>query len=213
MSFKKSKNTRASEKMSDKYGLKTFEYNPFRSPLENLTSLSKVADQRLVRLESYKTDKNYSDILSFAYAKAQRDIKAWSGQDAVRFNKGNKKLSTNQIYAKINDILSFLNAPTSTKQGITKVFESRANTLNEKYPGLGITWKDLSVMYDKGLLDWNQHYGSDSVFRAIGNFRRPSKDLKKKIKAMNLDMDVRKASVTDIAQLISNGDLNLKDLI
>lgn len=126
-------------------------YNAEIKPGETLEQyyrrLAKVADQRLVRLEQLKGQENYENAWKWAYQRAQKDIEKWSGTDAKRFNVAPPK-DKGQLKAKINDIKAFLGSQTSTKQGITKVYQKRANTFNKKY-GTNLSWEDLAEYYGK----------------------------------------------------------------
>lgn len=141
--------------------------------LREYKQLAKRADQRLVRLEKYSNDPHYKGITSYAYARAMRDIKSWSGQDANRFNTkapDNKQ----QLQAKLADIKQFLNAPTSTKAGVTSIYKQRAKTTNERY-GTNFTWQELANFYESSLAEkLDSQYGSKTMTKALGAIRRIS---------------------------------------
>ena len=108
--------------------------------------LAKRADQRLVRLEKLSGQENFHTAINWAYAKAQRSIRHWSGEGATRFNvKPPEKVT--QIKAKIKDIKTFLEMPTSTKSGIINIYKKRADTLNEHY-GTSFSWEDLGSFFE-----------------------------------------------------------------
>lgn len=117
--------------------------------------LAKQADQRLVRLEAYSYDKGYKRIKNWAYRKALKDIKHWSGEDATRFNtspptkqKGEVKIvDTQKLEAKIRDIRSFLEMPTSTKSGVMATYKNRAASINASQ-GTNLTWEQLADLFE-----------------------------------------------------------------
>lgn len=103
--------------------------------------LAKKADARLRALESYQWDKNFKTSTKWAYAKAMRDIKSWGGKR--RFQTSPKGLSDTELHMKIKDIEAFLEAPTSTKTGIIKVYKKRVETLNKKL-NTNYTWQEFA---------------------------------------------------------------------
>ena len=112
-------------------------------------TLAKSADQRLVRLEQYSNQKNFKTAIKWSYARAQRDIKAWSGQDATRFNTKPPK-SESALRSKIEDIKTFLKAPSSTKKGIIDVYKKKAETFNRNH-GTNFTWQQMGKFFESGL--------------------------------------------------------------
>lgn len=103
--------------------------------------LAKKADARLRALESYQWDKNFKTSTKWVYAKAMRDIKSWGGKR--RFQTSPKGLSDTELHMKIKDIEAFLEAPTSTKTGIIKVYKKRVETLNKKL-NTNYTWQEFA---------------------------------------------------------------------
>lgn len=161
-----------------------------QQPNESLTAyyrrIAKVADQRLVRLEALQHEKNYTVVTQWSYAKALEDIRHWSSKEgAKRFNTAPPQ-TVQQLKAKIGDIENFLASPTSTKRTITKIYEKRANTLNEKY-GTNFSWDNIATFYE------SQHYrnlverykSSDIITRAIADIQQKEKDVVNAIKKDN----------------------------
>lgn len=133
--------------------------------------LAKRADQRLVRLEQLAQQEHYKGVLTYSYARAMRDIKAWSGEEATRFNlKAPGRID--QLQAKIRDIEHFLNAPTSSKSGITKVYKERTSTVNKLY-STNFKWQDLAKYYESAESQkMAEQYGSKTLVRSLGAIRR-----------------------------------------
>ena len=203
-----------------------------QKPTESLQQyyrrLAKTADQRLVRLEKASQQEFYKPATQWAYAKAQRDIKKWlpAGQEApevLRFNTkipGIDKLKPEQanekLIAKINDIKSFLSAPSSTKQGITNVYKKRADTLNARY-GTQFTWKQMAKYYESGQAAlWDAKYGSKTALHTIAYIQKHRDEIKAAIEQADKTNIV--ISGTDgvikkrIIKMLQNNELQLSDL-
>ena len=141
--------------------------------------LAKRADQRLVRLEGYQHDRGFSTSTKWAYAKAQKDIQKWGGNN--RFNT-KPPASKAQLEAKIADIKQFLESPTSTKAGITNVYKKRADTINKKY-GTNFKWTDLAEYYMSGMADkMDAKFGSKTALKTIAKAQKSKKDVISAIK-------------------------------
>ena len=133
------------------------------------TRLAKVADQRLVRLEKLSGEQYFSGVEQFAYAKAQKALNVWGGK---RFNtKMPEAVSLRN--EKIADMIRFIQSPTSSKSGITSVYEKRANTLKQRY-GLDVDWKDLGTLMEAFRDD--AAAGSPTQMKAIGIINGIKKD-------------------------------------
>lgn len=143
--------------------------------------LAKQADQRLVRLEQLSRKEGYANVDKYAYARAMKDIKQWSGEKATRFNMKPPK-NANSIKAKIADIRTFLEAPTSTKAGVESVYKRRAESLNEKY-GTSFDWTDLANYFDEAKNSKSDSkYGSDTMLKAVAEIQKQSETIAKQIK-------------------------------
>ena len=159
--------------------------------------LAKRADQRLVRLEQLAEQAEYKGIKEFAYKRAQRDIRSWSGENATRFNTAPPS-NTNKLKAKIADIKRFLESASSTigatkeTRGIKQIYQDRANTINERYD-TNFNWKDLARLFESGI--WKKIKSSDSYdsktdFQTIANMKANFKEVKQAIrndKEVNID--------------------------
>ena len=107
--------------------------------------LARKADARLRAIEKYSEQKYYKGIERYAYARAIRDIELWSGSGKKRFDTKPPD-SLQGIRAKINDIKTFLESPTSTKAGVTEIYKKRADAINERY-GTDLTWQQIADYY------------------------------------------------------------------
>lgn len=160
--------------------------------------LAKRADQRLVRLERYSKQEKYQHVTEYAYARAMRDIRSWSGKDATRFNtKPPKRLDS--LMAKINDIKGFLQSASSTIKptadnairnergeivggGIDLTYQKRADTLNSRY-GTNVSWENVGSIFESSLYRKlsNKYKSSKTAVRIIGKLQASDKDIKNAI--------------------------------
>jgi len=179
--------------------------------------LAKTADQRLVRLERYGEEDFFHTAKQWAYAKAVQDIKKWRqpGEkiDMFRFNTKPPK-DTEDLLAKINDIKTFLESPTSTKKGITDVYKKRADTINKKY-GTKFTWQALAKFYTSGEAElWEAKFGSKTALKTIGVIQhKKDKIIGKILSATQKDIrvDDKMLQVT-VNKALADNDLNIKEL-
>lgn len=162
----------------------------YKSLVKEYRKLAKRADQRLVRLENYAKEKpGLTSILQYAYRRAVRDIRSWSGErEKMRFNT-KPPSNTNQLKAKIADIKNFLNSQTSMigsaekGTGIIGVYQKRVNTINERY-GTSFTWESLAKYYDSGFskkLD-EKIKDSQTLMRTIGKIQDHEDEIKEAIR-------------------------------
>lgn len=171
-------------------------------------TLAKSADQRLVRLESYQHDKAFKTATQWAYKRAMHDIEQWSGAEAKRFNTAPPASETDLI-SKIQDIKHFLESPTSTKQGIIKVYQKRAESLNktmkEKNPKWkDLTWKDMAQYFDSALHEkLDAEYGSKTKVKIFAALKKNKKQIledieEKKNQHMKVDDEVLQTTIENV---------------
>lgn len=163
---------------------------PGETALAYYKRLAKVADQRIVRLEKLVQKKGYENVLKYAYKGAQKDISHWkdtpkakipvnkqqlnrmtkAGKVAGRFNTApptNKKgeIDLNKLMAKISDIKSFLEKPTSTQGQIKTIYQKRVAKINKKY-GTDFSWEDIGDFFESDAYkDLASTYGSDTILK------------------------------------------------
>ena len=150
-----------------------------------------------MRLERYAQQPKYSNVTQFAYKKAMRDIRSWSGDNATRFNtKPPSRIS--KLQAKINDIKAFLGSASSSIRptqdnavrndrgetvggGIDLTYQKRADTLNQRY-GTNVTWENVGSIFESQLYrKLIKKYGaqaSKSIVRDIGKLQQTEKQIK-----------------------------------
>lgn len=169
----------------------------YRAALKEYRKLAKRADQRLLRIERYAQRPEYENITQYAYARAMRDIRAWSGENAKRFNT-TPPTKTQSLLAKINDIKYFLQAATSSIKptqdnavyrevngvktlvggGVDLTYAKRAATLNKEY-GTDVTWENVGWMFESALYrNLAKSVGdSKTAVRIIGQIQKNEKKI------------------------------------
>ena len=144
------------------------------------------ANKRLERLEKYAKEDNYKAALNYAYAGAVFDVRDMNpNAKNVRFTLKLKKTKTGDVdlrdlHSKINAVQTFLEAKTSTKTGITSMYEKRAKTVNEKL-GTDYTWNDLGQYFEKKKYtkSGKRTMGSDTMLKAAYIIKESADDPKK----------------------------------
>lgn len=196
--------------MAKSYNL---DYKPGEDALQYYKRLAKTADQRLVRLEQLSAQKGYENVTAYAYARAQYDIGRYSA--GHRFNtkpplNADGTVNNQMLNEKISDIKTFLSSVSSTKAGITNVYEKRARAINKKFD-TNYTWQDLADYFKSG--DFEKHkkskFASETIFKAIAKIQQAESKVLKDIdnnKKKNISDDV----VIDVAiKMLSNSNTSL----
>lgn len=146
--------------------------------------LQQTANKRLYRLEQYSKESDYENVLKYAYAKAMTDIKLEGGE---RRFKPKPPENAKELMRNINDMLTFLNSPSSTKKGIQMIYQKRADTINEKY-GTSFTWQTLADYYETGLASkMDKEFGSKTALQSIGVFQANKDKIVQAMKDKSLD--------------------------
>ena len=146
--------------------------------------LAKRADQRLVGLEALSYEKGYEYVRDWAYATAMRDIKIWAGPDAKRFNTKPPETAA-KLERKIADIENFLASKTSTKKGITEVYEQRAKSINERFD-TDFNWRDFANAIESGVYEkLKSDYGYNTALTVVAKMQRDKKQLEAAVKEAN----------------------------
>lgn len=218
----------ATEKQLQKWYKEAKKYNQapqYADAYARYKQLAKQADQRLVRLEALSHEKHFKGVLEYSYKRAIRDIQSWGGKN--RFNiappkferDGSNIYSITQLEAKIKDIETFLNKPTSTKKSIISMYKKRADTINSKYAkeyGITFTWEELANFYEmESNRKIDSQYGSKTIMRVLALMKKEK--LKKKdidsIKGANgkIERDSSNAVTKAAAALYAQG-LTFDDL-
>ena len=185
------------QKTASDYGQKVYKFPEDASSYDDLRKaylhLADIADRRMRRLEEYASkDKKYANILKFAYDKAINDIEAERGSGAHRFKAG--ALANGNILnmqSRINDVLKFLNSPTSTISGVKKVYGQRAKVINEKY-GLDLTWEQMADFFENESVQATiQNFASDTAMKMIGKYYRKKDKIQEIFDKANNKSDIQ----------------------
>lgn len=117
-----------------------------------LKTLAGTANKRLERLEKQvAAGKVSEDVYRYAYGRAMRDISEWTGDDErKRFPTAGKSVAA--MKAEIQDIKTFLKAPTSTKSSLVGSYEKRTAAFNKEYK-TNFKWNELKDVMDSDLAD------------------------------------------------------------
>ena len=142
--------------------------------------LAKAADQRLVRLEKLQGEDEFKSVTSYAYRKAMENINFYTPGGA-RFNTA-APADSRLLKEKIMDIRSFLEAPTSTKQGIIETYIKRTETFN-KTNGTSFTWQELATYLEKYPHGKMKGFGYETSIKAVGIIQREMKKLTVDVKS------------------------------
>lgn len=199
-------------------------------------TLAKRANQRMVRLERYSQRQGLSEILKFAYQKAQQYISTNLGgkryKEHVKLydvSDGSKQLKGQDLYRanvmiqrqRIKAMEEFLAADTSTlgqsrsgvkTKGIAAIFDKRTETINEKFLkkyGLSMTDSDLKRFFDSKKQAKLEKLVSSSLMFVVASVIK-----KNNLRSNKRDLERFIKSHVDLEQLQEQGmtkeDLNAK---
>ena len=193
--------------IASRYDMGVRPQRPGESDLAYLKSLAKQADQRMVRLENLAKsgDKNFKDVLEWAYKGALHDIRALTNDpEATRFNRTIKRKTEKgepykqSLHARINAVKRFLESPSSMKSSIIKVYKKRADTINKRYDA-NLTWQEMANYYSSSTAEKieSEYKASKSIVRALGALKRLGEDPETIRKAIAGDIKVSKDAVVN----------------
>lgn len=215
---KKDQKPRTRTEIREHYKTTAPEQRADESDIQYYKRLAKVADQRLVRLERLASEEGFEGVLGYSYKSALRDIRTLTGnRDATRFNVKPKQTKGGEpnkalLHARINAAKRFIEAPTSMKSTIKKVYDERAESLNEKY-GTDFDWEDLSRFWEaySSIKATLKDIDSDLILKAIAKMQREA-DPEQIRKGISQNVRVREDAVVDeIIKTIKEEQLSLKD--
>lgn len=206
----KGKGARAGEQKRQKWSSSEILKPEFNMPdsyddlLKVYKTLAKSADQRLVRLEQASNEENFKVVLQWSYARAQKDIRRWSGEDATRFNTKAPE-SADALRSKIEDIKTFLTSPTSTKTQIKEIYKKRADTINKKY-GTNFKWDQVGKFFESKLAKKiEDSMGSKTMLRVIAVIQENKKAVINNIEEQDkVDIKVPDSMVKKLTDKIIN---------
>lgn len=184
--------------------------------------IADTADTRLRKIEKLAmTDKKFATAPQWAYAKAMQDIKKWGGKS--RFS-SKQPTSKRQLMAKISDIRSFLQAPTSSKKAIEKIYDKRVATFALEEPdargkggyGVKFTWETMAKYYETGIAEkWNNMFGSKTALQVIGELQKNKDKLKGRLKDIDVnDLRIKDEFIKDaVATALKTRGLHIRELL
>lgn len=134
-------------------------------------SIAKAADARLLALERLSSKEGYENVREWSYKLAMHDIHSSFGPQAKRFNRKIPDDLT-KVYKRIRDVLNFLEAPTSSKQGIDEIYQKRADTVYKRY-GIKTNWQSIAGLFESKVYQkTDSKYGSKTALKALGFIQR-----------------------------------------
>ena len=145
--------------------------------------LARQADKALRALEKSAQEGN-KDFLKYAYSGAQRDIRHWGGRSRFGSKKENIPKNTRQLQAKIADIQSFLEKPTSTPEKIKEMYLDRIETIESStsYDHPDFNLDSFQAYWDLGYGEkLKNEYGSKQAFNIVAAIQDNIDDIAKQI--------------------------------
>lgn len=178
--------------------------------------LARSANNRMTRLEKLAKNPEYAAVLGYAYKDAAYDLKHIFG-GASRFPQDISRMSANDTNIRkmkqyIRSIKNFLEAPSSTKKGVDKVYRHRASTINRKYK-TNFTVNDMHVFFDTTV--WkklNARYSSESALKVVDTVQKNYKEIlaeAEEARQNNLTVDYE--SLKDVEGRDFNKGMSKKD--
>lgn len=161
----------------------------YASMYADFRQLAKSADRRMRSLRALVYQENYKGVLQYAYARAQKDIRAQTGQQGnnLRFS-SHIPTTLKGLASYKKDVERFMTSESSKKQGITQIYKRRAETVNIKYGRVSgakslkakkiagwkdLTWQDLANYYEKEKnTKLDSKLGSSTQMKVLGRFKR-----------------------------------------
>lgn len=182
----------------------TFNRNQSREDLiRDYNKMVTSANKQLYRLEKYSEREGYENILKFAYAKAQTNIKRRRGEGFNRFQKAGKDVDLRKLRGDINAVLEFMNSPSRSFSGIKATYQQRADSINERF-GTSFTWQSMADYYSSGLNQkLDKSYGSRTALQIYGEFqKKDTEELEQIYRSLNKNHKLKKYDTRE--ELIGN---------
>ena len=157
----------------------------YKGALERYKRISQRLDKQMYRLEQAAKKDEYKGILNYAYRKMVQEIQNWSPGN-TRWGKtvpGGKDVrqKLKNLEKKISVMEHFANLPSFSLKGIKSGYVKAAKTTNEKY-GVNLKWQDYANYYTSATAEYmDTLYGSDTVVKALGKFKKMSSKKKQKL--------------------------------
>ena len=186
--------------------MKRYAFNRNQSREELIKDYNKMvtaANKQLYRLEKYSEREGYENILKFAYAKAQTNIKRRRGEGFTRFKKVPEDYDLRRLRGDVNAVLEFMNSPSRNLTEIKSIYQKRAETINNRF-GTSFTWQTMVDYYSSGLnKKIDKDYGSITGLQIYGEFQKKDTDeLEQIYRSLNKNHKLKKYDTRE--ELIGN---------
>lgn len=167
--------------------------------LKQHRKLARKADDRLRSLEKMAKLPGFKSVKEYAYKKAMKSIRYWSGENANRFSRKEPK-RLDQLRAKIKDIERFLSFDSSLPSKIRMIYKKRADTINAKY-GTSFKWETMGKFFESPefqIYASEDGFGSDTYMYAIGELENNEKYILNQMKKNKpINLDIKDSAVND----------------
>lgn len=181
--------------------------------IKDYVKLAKRANKRLYNLEKLSKESGFENVTKWAYRNALYNIKQRG--DNKRFNINiNEDINIKTLSAMRNEVYNFLNAPTSTKKGIVKLYKEKTDTFNKKY-NTNWKWQDMANYFEKGGKElFEEKFSSSTALNVLGVFQKNKDEVKKIIDDFNNKNKNQDVLLDDfIKKLKNNKDENGNKII
>lgn len=169
--------------------------------------LANEANARMRALEQLAKNPEYKAVLGYAYKDVLHDLEALTGRKRFLHNierLSAKNTDIRHLTALINVAKTFLDSPSSTKEGIDQVYGKRADTINEKF-GTNFTSEDMKTFFESSVWEkLKDRLGSPVAMLVINKIQKePNKILE------DIEASRQKHQRVNIESLnIDNKDVN-----
>ena len=194
-------------------------------------TLAKRADERLRSLERASGREGYKDVTRYAYARAQYDIRAFTGDPDRAFGRFDVRpagATDHEKYSMLQKMMAsvktFLNSETSTigpakgvegqrLEGIKGTFQKRAETTNEEY-GTSFTWQNMATYWISGFgKKMADMYGSKTALAMVAKHPKKVAAILKQIdQASKRDEFVSEAQIEVMIEAAFGDGVSIGDL-
>jgi len=181
-------------------------------------ALAKSADDRMRAIEAASRTKHFEHIKEYAYKGASKDIRKYSKEGLLRWNKSMPK-NEEMLKNKIADMQRFMENVTSLPSNVKRSYKNRVDTLNERY-GTNLSWEDLAKFYEQDYASViADMYYETETFQAIDIIKKVKKrkngdDIIQRIKDAS-DKNIRVSNdmvMDEVVKKILQSGHNIEDL-
>lgn len=151
-----------------------------------------MANLRMDKLEKLSKSEGFKGVTKWSMSNIQYEARLHgyltpSGRISSKIPNNPKELKK-----RIKELQRFLTSPTSTKSGIIKIYQKRADTINKRY-GTTFSWQELGTYFESGTAEkYDSKYGSKTALKSLGEIQKNASEIKKQVaqhKAKTLRVD------------------------